>query len=176
MATKPTFSKLKLQLTKEAVPVQIGDQTIAVRTYLPIQEKLDLIARVIVQAHEPDSNYNNPVKTDALMALEMVFAYSDLVFTDKQKEDMPKLYDLMKCNGIIDVILNAIPEAERVDVERGVYRTIDSIYAYQNSVMGILENIKQDQDMLDFDINKLKEDLAASENLDVVKEVLSKLG
>lgn len=173
---KPTFSKLKLQLTTQAAPVQIGEQTIAVRTYLPIQEKLKLIGNVVNQAHEPNSNYNNPVKTDVYMALEMVFAYTDLVFTDKQKEDIPKLYDLLKANGILDVIFNAIPEAERYDIERGVYRTIESVYAYQNSAMGILENIKMNQDMLQFDIEQLKEELANSENLGTVKEVLSKLG
>ena len=172
---KPTFSKLKLQLVKEAVPVQIGDQTISVRTYLPIEEKLELITKVIIQAHEPDSNYNNPVKTDAVMALEMIFAYTDLVFTEKQKEDLPKLYDLLKSNGIIEVITEAIPELERLDVERGVYRTIDSVYAYQNSVMGILENVKQEHEETDMSFDKFQ-DFLKSEDLGVLKEIIGKLG
>lgn len=173
---KPTFSKLKLQLTTQAAPVQIGEQTIAVRTYLPIQEKLKLIGNVINQAHEPNSNYNNPIKTDVYMALEMVFAYTDLVFTDKQKEDLPKLYDLLESNGIIDIIFNAIPESERYDIERGIYKSIEAIYAYQNSAMGILDAIRQEHDALDFNIEDLQKKLANTENLDTVKEVLSKLG
>lgn len=176
MASKPTFSKLKLQLDKNTVPVQIGEQTIAVRQYLPIQEKLELISRVIVQAHEPESNYNNPIKTDALIALEVIFAYTDLVFTDKQKEDLPKLYDLLHCNGIDSVIIDAIGTNEYDEVKYGVYRSIDAIYAYQNSVLGILDNVKNNQEALDFDIVELQQKLANSENLDTVKEVLSKLG
>ncbi len=175
MASKPTFSKLKLQLNKDAAPVQIGEQTIAVKQYLPIEEKLELITKVLVQAHEPESNYNNPVKTDALTALEMIFAYTDLVFTEKQKEDLPKLYDLLKSNGIVDVILNAIPEPERIDIERGVYRTIDSVYAYQNSVLGILDNVKQQQLNTEDSIENVQEFLQ-SEELKPLKEIISKLG
>ena len=77
---------------------------------------------------------------------------------------------------IIDVIFEAIPETEKLDVERGVYRTIESVYAYQNSALGILENIKQEQDMINFDITELQGKLANTENLDIVKDVLSKLG
>ena len=172
---KPTFSKLKLQLNKEAVPVQIGDQTLAVKQYLPIEEKLELITKVLLQAHEPESNYNNPVKTDAVMALEIIFAYTDLVFTEKQKEDLPKLYDLLKSNGIIDVIFNAIPELERLDVERGVYRTIDSVYAYQNSVLGILDNVKQSQVDTEGSLKDIQEFLQSDE-IKPLKEIVSKLG
>ena len=172
---KPTFSKLKLQLVKDTVPIQVGDQTLAVKQYLPIEEKLELITRVLLQAHEPDSNYNNPVKTDAVMALEIIFAYTDLVFTEKQKEDLPKLYDLFKSNGIVDVVFNAIPEAERYDVERGVYRTIESVYAYQNSVLGILENVKQEHDETDMSLDKFQEFLN-SEELGPLKEIINKLG
>ena len=173
---KPTFSKLKLQLNKNTVPVQVGEQTIAVKQYLPIEEKLELISKVIMQAHEPESNYNNPVKTDALIALELIFAYTDLVFTDKQKEDLPKLYDLLHCNNIDTMVIEAIGKYEYDEIRTGVYRSIDAIYAYQNSVLGFLDNIKQEQDMLDFDIEELQKKLATSENLDVVKDVLSKLG
>ena len=173
---KPTFSKLKLQLNKNTVPVQVGEQTIAVKQYLPIEEKLELISKVIMQAHEPESNYNNPVKTDALIALELIFAYTDLVFTDKQKEDLPKLYDLIHCNNIDTMVIEAIGKYEYDEIRTGVYRSIDAIYAYQNSVLGFLDNIKQEQDMLDFDIEELQKKLATSENLDVVKDVLSKLG
>ena len=175
MATKPTFSKLKLQLNKETTPVQIGEQTIAVKQYLPIEEKLELITKVLLQAHEPESNYNNPVKTDAVMALEIIFAYTDLVFTEKQKEDLPKLYDLLKSNGIIDVIFNAIPELERFDVERGVYRTIDSVYAYQNSVLGILDNVKQSQVDTEGSLKDIQEFLQSDE-IKPLKEIVSKLG
>lgn len=175
MASKPTFSKLKLQLDKNTVPVQIGEQTIAVRQYLPIQEKLELISRVIVQAHEPESNYNNPIKTDALIVLEVIFAYTDLVFTDKQKEDLPKLYDLLHCNGIDSIILNAISANEYDEIKYGVYRSIDAIYAYQNSVLGILDNVKQSQINTDDSLKDIQEFLKSDE-IKPLKEIVSKLG
>lgn len=175
MASKPTFSKLKLQLNKNAVPVQIGEQTIAVRQYLPIEEKLELISKVIMQAHEPDSNYNNPVKTDALIALELIFAYTDLVFTDKQKEDLPKLYDLLHCNNIDTMVIDAIGENEYNEVKAGVYRSIDAIYAYQNSVLGILDNVKQSQVDTEGSLKDIQEFLQSDE-IKPLKEIVSKLG
>ena len=56
------FTKLKCKINTDEIPVQIGDETIAVKQYLPIQEKLELISKVIMQAHEQDENYSNPVK------------------------------------------------------------------------------------------------------------------
>lgn len=175
MASKPTFSKLKLQLDKETIPVQMGEQTVQIRKYLPIEEKLELISKVIMQAHEPESNYNNPVKTDALIALEIVFAYTDLVFTEKQKEDLPKLYDLIHCNGIDANVIEAIGR-EYNEIKAGVYRSIEAVYSYQNSALGILDAIRQEHDALEFNIEDLQKKLANTENLDVVKEVLNKLG
>lgn len=175
MASKPTFSKLKLQLNKETTPVQIGEQTIQVRKYLPIEEKLELISKVIMQAHEPESNYNNPVKTDALIALELIFAYTDLVFTDKQKEDLPKLYDLLHCNNIDTMIIDAIGENEYNEVKAGVYRSIDAIYSYQNSVLGILDNVKQSQVDTEGSLKDIQEFLQSDE-IKPLKEIVSKLG
>ena len=45
-----------------------------------------------------------------------------------------------------------------------------------NEVMGILDAIRQEHDALDFNIEDLQKKLANTENLDTVKEVLSKLG
>jgi hypothetical protein len=45
-------------------------------------------------------------------ALEVIYQYTNLSFTEKQKEDPVKIYDLLEGNGIIDKIVAAIPEIE----------------------------------------------------------------
>ena len=84
---KIPFTKLKCKINTDEVPVQIGEETIAVKQYLPIQEKLELISKVIMQAHEQDENYSNPIKAGVYRDLEVIFAYTNISFTDKQKED-----------------------------------------------------------------------------------------
>lgn len=169
------FTKLKCKINTDEIPVQIGDETIAVKQYLPIQEKLGLIGRVIELAHMQDENYSNPVKAAAFRDLEVVFAYTNITFTDKQKEDPAKLYDLLYSTGVIDTIINNIPEDEYVSIVVGVEDSIEAVYKYQNSALGILNNLKHDYEELDIDLDEISEKVGNVENLDMIKNILTKL-
>ena len=170
------FTKLKCKINTDEIPVQIGDETIAVKQYLPIQEKLGLIGKVVMAAHEQDENYSNPVKANAYRDLEVVFAYTNITFTDKQKEDLPKLYDMLASTGVLQQIIKAIPEQEYAEVCCGVWNSIEAIYKYQNSVLGVLDTIKADYSGLEYDANVIKESLGNPDNLSLLKNVLTKLG
>lgn len=172
---KVSFSKLKAKPVEEVKTITINGVEIEVRQYLPIQEKLALIGKVIELAHEQDYNYANPVKEDVFLALEMVFAYTNLSFTDKQKEDLPKLYDTILSSGVLDEILKAIPMKELADLRSGLDRTSKSLYKYQNSVLGLIDTISKDYSDLNFDLDELKKKIADPEQLSLVKDVLTKL-
>lgn len=173
---KTAYTKLKCTINKDEVPVQIGENTIAVKQYLPINEKLALIGRVINQSHEEDHNYSNPVKVDVYTVMEIIFTYTDISFTDKQKEDIAKLYDQMASSGIIAMITKAIPEEELAIIQNGVKDTIDSVYKYQNSILGLLDTMKTDYSNLDFDAQAIADKIGNNENLEFLKEVMSKMG
>lgn len=172
---KIAFSKLKCKINDTEVPVQIGEETIMVKQYLPIQEKLGLIGRVVELAHEQDHNFSNPVKASVYRDLEIIFAYSNLSFTEKQKEDLPKLYDMMASAGVIDQILLAIPTAEITHIYNGIKDTIDAYYAYQNSVLGLLDTITADYSQLDLDATKIQSKLADPKNAELIKGLLTNL-
>ena len=173
---KVPFTKLKCKIDTNEVPVQIGEETIAVKQYLPIQEKLELIGNVVMAAHEQDENYSNPVKANVYRDLEVIFAYTNISFTDKQKEDLPKLYDMLASTGILQQIVKAIPEQEYAEICSGVWNSIEAIYKYQNSALGILDTIKADYSGLEYDANVIKESLGNPDNLSLLKDVLTKLG
>ena len=172
---KVPFTKLKCKLNIEEIPVQIGEETIAVKQYLPIQEKLVLIGDVVMQAHEQDENYSNPIKAEVYRDLEVVFAYTNITFTDKQKEDLPKLYDLLASSGVLKTVIDAIPEEEYSKICMGIWQTIESIYKYQNSVLGVLDTVKADYSDTEFDLSKMQEVLGSSD-LTLIKDIISKLG
>ena len=173
---KVSFSKLKCKVNEEIKAVIFADEAIEVKQYLPIQEKLALIGRVVELAHDADFNYSNPIKADVFRDLEMLFAYSNISFTEKQKEDIPKLYDMVLSSGLLTTVLEAIPEAERAIVEGGIWRSIHSIYTYQNSILGILDNISTKYENMQFDTEKITEALQNPENLAMVKSILDNFG
>ena len=171
---KTAYSKLKLKVNEEIVPVQIGEVTIGVKKYLPVQEKLALIGRVIELAHDLENNYSNPVKVEIYTILEVIKAYTDITFTEKQEEDIPKLYDQFISSGAWDTILEAIPENEYSTIQWGVTTCIESIYKYRNSVLGILDSMGKDYSDLNFDLDTINEKISNPETLTFIKDFLTK--
>lgn len=172
---KVTFTKLALKKKEEVKNIKINDIDIEVKQYLPVNDKLDLIARVINGAHD-QNNFPNPIKIEVIGAIEIIMAYTNITFTDKQKEDISKLYDILDSNGVINQIVSVIPEDEYHFLIDGINDTIDAVYTYQNSVLGILDTISQDYNNLNLDATEIQKKLADKNNLSLVRDVLTKLG
>lgn len=173
---KVPFSKLKCKIDDSVKEVKLTDDIIIeVKQYLPIQEKLELISRVIMAAHEEDHNYSNPVKVKIMCDLEIIKNYTNLSFTDKQLEETAKIYDLLYCNNIINKIYEAIPEDEYRTIINGVDISIKAVYEYQNSILGIIEATKNNYDDASMDLNQFIETFQSTD-LSVLKEVVNKLG
>ena len=146
-----------------------------VKQYLPIKEKMDLVSRIINQSVD-DNGFYNPMRVKLYITLEVVYAYTNLSFTAKQKEDPFKLYDLLVSTGIFHDIVNHIYENDWKEIQDGVWSTIKNIYDYRNSVMGILENITSDYSNLNLDATEIHQKLADPENMALLRQVLDKLG
>lgn len=172
---KIPFTKLQLKKLNESKEFVYNEQTITVKQYLPIQDKLALIGRVINAAAD-EYNFANPVKLDMYLALEILFTYTNLSFTEKQKEDLGKLYDLFEENKIFDEIMKLIPEEEYKTLWEGIIEIADSIYAYQTSVLGILDTVSRDYQNFDLDAQKIQKELADPDNMELLRSILTKLG
>jgi hypothetical protein len=151
---KVSLTKLGLKVNQDIKTIEFNGQTIEVKQYLPVNEKLELISNVINSAHD-ENNFANPVKISIFTTLEMMYAYTNINFTDKQKEDPTKLYDMLISSGLVTEVTNAIPEAESYEVIRGVSDSIDAIYTYRNSVLGIMESISADYSNLNLDASEI---------------------
>ena len=174
---KIAFTKLGLTKAAESAvkTVEINGQTIEVKQYLPINDKLELIAKVLNQSAD-DNNFANPIKLDVFTSLEIVFSYTNISFTEKQKEDLVKLYDLLESNNIFNTIIAEIPQAEYTAIVDGVEECADAVYTYKNSVLGLLESISQDFSDLNFDATEIQRKLGDPTNMALLKDVLAKLG
>ena len=173
---KIAFTKLGLKRKDEVKTVNINNNAIEVKQYLPINDKLALISRVINLSHDSSNNFANPVQVEVIGTIEIIMAYTNLSFTEKQKEDYAKLYDLLKENGITKDLIGAIPGDEYAFLIDGINESIEAVYKYQNSVLGILEAVSQDYSNLEFDAANIQQQLADPNNLELLRGIMSKLG
>lgn len=172
---KVSFNKLGLAKTIEPKIVEFNGMEIEVKQYLPVNDKLELISNVI-NASADDNNFANPVKIDIFTTLEILYNYTNINFTDKQKEDPAKLYDLVISNGLVAAVAKAIPGAEYKGVYDNVKACVNAVYAYRNSVLGILESAVADYSNLNLDAEEIQKKLGDPDNMAFLKQVLTKLG
>ena len=171
---KLAFSKLGLKNNNQVVNINYNEQIIEVKQYISVNDKLKLISDIINNTVDEHS-FCNPVKVKVYLLIGIVENYTNISFTEKQKEDIVKLYDLIQSNGLFDKILTAIPEEEFNDLLNSTWDSVDAIYTYRNSIMGILDNVSADYDNVNVDVNKTIEQI---KNLDLsfLSEVMNKLG
>lgn len=169
------FTKLGLKKNQDIKTVEYNEQIIEVKQYLPINDKLDLIGKVLTNSQD-ENNFANPVKLEVFTKLFIIKFYTNITFTEKQWEDIPKLYDLFVSNGVFEKIFEIIPRDEYVAIFDAVETCADAVYKYRNSIMGVLELIGTDYNNLNLDATKIQEKLSDPESMALLKDVLTKLG
>lgn len=170
----------KLGITKDELnkvqTVEYNDQTIEVKQYLPIAEKSELITRVLNNSVDENTGYYNLLKLDMNLGLEIVYAYSNISFTEKQKEDPMKLYDMLNASKVLNLIIGLVPDGEFYYLNKTTHEMANNIVSYRNSVMGIMEAISADYSNLDLDATDIQKKLNDPDNMTLLKDVLTKLG
>ena len=174
------ISYTKLGINKEELnkvqTVEYNGQTIEVKQYLPVIEKSELITRVLNNSVDENNGYYNLLKMDMYLALEIVYAYSNISFTEKQKEDPMKLYDMLNASRVLNLIIGLVPEGEFYYLNKTVHEMANNIVAYRNSAMGIMERITTDYSNLDLYASAIQKELADPNNMTLLKDILTKLG
>lgn len=168
-----TFSKLGLKKKEEVKTIIFNEQEIEIKQYLPIQDKLNVIFNAISKT-EDENRFFNPVKLECYCTLEIIYAYTNIKFTDKQLEDEGKLFDLMEENDLINLIFSAIPEDETDFIMDSCERAAEAIYTYNNSAVGIIEALKNNSEDLNFDINNIINTINDPKALEFVKNLINK--
>ena len=177
---KIPFSKLQLAEKNHSTTITIQnkngeDVSFEVRYYIPFAEKAELVSRIINQAID-DNGFYNPLKLKFYTVLEVIYTYTNITFTDKQKEDPHKIYNIFISNGIFAKVVEAIRGRDWNEIQDTVQDTIQNIYNYRNSAMGIMEQISQDYSQLDMDATEIRDKIGDPDNLGLLRDVLAKLG
>ena len=171
---KVAFSKLGLKENKDVNTIIFNDVEIEIKKYLSIEDKLNMISTAINNAMDENGDINSVV-LEAHFNLQVVFYYTNLTFTDKQKENLVKLYDLLKGSGLMDAVIDAIG-LDYYDSYRGCKNTANDIMAKKQSARGIMEDIVANYGSLSFDTEEMQKNIADPNNLTLLKDILTKLG
>lgn len=137
---------------------------------------MDIAQSVIQQVIDVNNEFLNEFAFHMYMDLAIVFNYTNLSFTDKQKEDLYKLYDLLVGSGFMKELKKQVDCNQTDDLEVYTYETLNEYYKYHNSVYGIMDAMNQNYSNLNLDVNELQDKISNPESLSLVKDILTKMG
>lgn len=177
MATqKVGLTKLGLKKNTNLISLEWNGQVIEIKEYLPIEDKIGVIEK-IVNLSLDDNNFANPARIMINTTLEIMFAYTNINFTDKQKEDRLGLYDLLVSSGLWEQVEDRLAEiGELKIITKTVNDVINEIYKYKTSALGIMQAITEDYSNLNLDAEQIREKLGNKENMEFLKNIMDKMG
>lgn len=174
---KVSFSKLGLTKNTNVNIIEYNGQNVEVKQYLPINEKAILISNVLNYTISNGlMRFINPVQLEVFTVLQIVEKYTNINFTEKQKEDPVKLYDLIVSSDFWNKILDNLNKEEYNIILNYIDKSINSFYNYYNSVYGILDNMNKEYETLNLDATEIQKKLSDPEHLSLLKDVVTKLG
>lgn len=138
-------SYLNLKLKVDNSIKKIENTEIEVLQYLPIEDKYDLI-NIALQKSRVEGKYN-PLLLDMYFHLFIVYMYTNISFTDKQKENEYKIYDTLKSNRLLDTILTYIPDDEYNELYSFLLENLEKREKYDLSIAGFISTIINDLPM-----------------------------
>ena len=132
-----------------------GDQEIEVLTYLPIEDMYDVVMITLQKSLEDE--YYNPIKLDMFYHLNLVYAFTNLVFTDEERANESKLYDEMVSSGFMTEFLNNLDEHVYTEMQENI-ENIAKMKMENNKSIGVA-------------ITKFIKDIPA--NIETMKEIVA---
>ena len=171
---KVSFSKLDLIKNNNIKILEWNTQKIEIKQYLPIEDKLELISKII-QFSIDDHVFVNPGKIEIFESLEIILAYTNINVTDKQAENTLKMYDLFISSGLYKAIKELIPKEEYLFIHNNILTTIHEIYRYKNSFIGIMEQTQMNYKDIGEEVKQIESSLSDPNAMTLLKDVVTKL-
>lgn len=171
---KVAFTKLGLKKDDSIKELEWNGQKIEIKQFLSTEDKLNLISNIINYSADNHVFYN-PCKIEIFETIEIILKYTNINLTDKQSEDVLKLYDLFISSNFKEKIFELIPKQELDYIHNGIYEAIKEIYRYRDSFMGVMEQTQADYKNLDEQIENITDKIQDPNNLTLLKDVVTKL-
>lgn len=129
----------KLNISKGIKVIKFGGDEISVKQYLPAKDKNSILEIAMQEADQ--GTILNTFALDIIFHTYIVIKYTDIIFTNEEKEDIFDLYDKLESQGLIDLILSAIPEEEYNDLRKNLLEMVNNYVNYRNSARALVEQL-----------------------------------
>ena len=159
------YKDLNLHINNNMYSIEVQGKKINIKKYLPINDKKDLIEITLQKAEESNGTYNE-ILIDMYFNLYLIYLYTDIEFTDEDREDEMKLYDELESSGLLERIIDKIPEDE-YDTLIDYLKTMQKgDISYKHSAAAMVQKLIVDlpknaeaaaKIVEDFDLKKYKE-------------------
>lgn len=136
---KVTFASLKLKRNDDVNTFTLGDKEIEVKKYLPFQDKYDIIMNALENSLVGE--IYNDIKLGMYLELYIIYGYTNITFTEKQKENEENLYDILASNGVIEQVMKTM-EADELNFIYDAIENIKEDYMdYKLSITGMVDKV-----------------------------------
>ena len=136
---KVSYTNMKLKVNTQVNTFDFCGQKIDVLKYLPVKDKYDLLMITLQKATEQGA-YNDFL-VSMYFELNLVYMYTNISFTEKQREDEFKLYDTLKSNWFFEVFFKALNEDEYNELFMSLNALKEDLMKYRMSISSTLNNL-----------------------------------
>lgn len=133
------YKDLDLKIDRSYKTVSILGKNIKISNYLPIEQKIDLIDVTIQKAQ--DAQIINPIKFKMFYELNLVYMYTDIIFSDEERADESALYDTLVSSGFLNGVIKAIPASEITLLTKMLNEEVKAFSAFRTSAVGVINTI-----------------------------------
>ena len=140
---KVSYANMKLKVNTDVNTFDFHGQTIEVLKYLPARDKYDLLMITLQKAQNADGTYNDFL-LNLYFELNLVYMYTNISFTEKQREDEFKLYDTLKSNGFYEKFFQVINEDEYNELFEQLNAIKNASFKNKRSVAAIISGLIDD--------------------------------
>lgn len=143
LTNKLPFTDLQLNMDNITAKYNLyPDVVIEVKQYLPIEDKYDLISIALQNSYE--NGHFNTLKLDMYFHLYIVYMYTNIEFTEAQKDNPMRLYDLLQSHDIISGIISHMKEEEYNYLCQALNEEAEKVTKYNNTIASVINGFIQD--------------------------------
>ena len=173
---KVNFTKVIPVKKVEPKEIDINGATVVIEQYLPISEKAAFAERVINAAIDPNITFASASRMAVYFAIELIKTYTNINLTDKLLQEPNKVYDLLVINGVLEKVIDAIPEEEYNELYDKTYEDQEHVESFMHSFLGVMNSIQSDYSQTAFNIENLLQTVKDPTALNTLKDILEKIG
>lgn len=172
---KVSFTSITPIKSKKDIIVELeNDKFIAVKQYLSIKEKAELVDYIIQSSFDVNGLFS-PIRQDIYTTIGMLRWYTNISFTELMLVNVEKTYDSIVLNDL-KKILDNIPEEELSCIKTMISDAVIETKDYIRSFAGQLRATREDYNETEFNMEKIAETLQDKDQLGLVKEIMDKMG